>query len=133
MSEKLAQLEKKGGNLTETVLWSNSSPSSSFIGQTVTLSDDLLSYDYVKVKFRKIKSESDEKSVMMSVTEYLSMSNAANSFCGMGLCIYISNTYYTRRTLSPDSTHVLFNNANRIDASGTIHDYLIPTAIIGMK
>ena len=54
MSEKLCTLRTKGGGggkYTETSLWTNPSPSSDFAAQTITLSDDMDNYEYIKIKY----------------------------------------------------------------------------------
>jgi len=44
-----------GGTMTETVLWTNSNPSSSsgFAAQAASLSDDIDNYDYICVEFAR--------------------------------------------------------------------------------
>jgi len=53
MSEKLAQLMKKGGGggLKKTVLWTRPSSQTSFGEETLTLSDDVNNYDYIGFHF----------------------------------------------------------------------------------
>lgn len=54
MAEVLASLKKIGGNgekYTETVLWTNPSPTADFAAQTVTLSDSIDNYKYLKIKY----------------------------------------------------------------------------------
>ena len=45
-----------GGMLEETVLWTNPSPTSDFAAQTVTLSDSISNYDYIKFEYLMHKS-----------------------------------------------------------------------------
>lgn len=54
MSETLCTLRTKGGGsgkYTETSLWTNSAPTSDFGAQTVTLSDSIDNYKYIKIKY----------------------------------------------------------------------------------
>lgn len=54
MSETLCTLRTKGGGggkYTETSLWTNSAPTSNFAAQTVTLSDSIDNYKYIKIKY----------------------------------------------------------------------------------
>ena len=56
MAEKLCTLRGAGGGgakQTETVLWTNSSPTSNFADQNVTLSDSMSNYDYLKFTYKK--------------------------------------------------------------------------------
>ena len=53
MAEKLCELRKKGGGggkYTETSLWTNSAPTSSFSAQAVTLSQSMADFKYLKIK-----------------------------------------------------------------------------------
>lgn len=59
MAEVLASLKKIGGNgeqYTETVLWTNPSPTADFAAQTVTLSNSIDNYKYIKIKYCFSKS-----------------------------------------------------------------------------
>ena len=52
MSEKLAQIKKTGGGaLTETVLWTNPSPTASSTGGTITLSQSYRNFDFIKIVY----------------------------------------------------------------------------------
>ncbi len=79
MAEKLCTLRTKGGGggkYTETVLWTNASPTSSFAQQNITLSDSISNYDYVRIYFRASTTNSAEKSIIFPVSEISDNNNA---------------------------------------------------------
>ena len=75
MSEKLCTLRTKGGGggkYTETSLWTNPSPTSSFSGQTVTLSDSVSNYKYIAIKSgfnSSYYSDSESMTIVVPVDE----------------------------------------------------------------
>ena len=89
MAEKLASLKKKGGGgntpaSTETVLWTNNSPTSTFANQTVTLSDNISDYDYLCFEYRSTTGSSAKTSkVFVKTTDFITAGSGANT-CQLG-------------------------------------------------
>ena len=141
MSEVLAQLEKKGsGDMSETVLWTNPTPSSTFGDSTITLSDDINNYKYLKIVWKKSTSNAEYITTIVSVDEFKTSTNAgagsaryAFSFCS----IYYKGTgstnsgirifYYVTDTTIKMSQALGFNGSN-VDNSVDI-----PYQVIGLK
>lgn len=54
-----------GEGLKTKVLWENASPSASFAGQTVTLSDDVENYDYIGIIFARGSGSAENRSMVL--------------------------------------------------------------------
>ena len=119
-----------GGNPTETTLWTNPSPGSQFATQTVTLSDSLLNYDYVKFVFRQHTSTTAETIILVSVTDfqnYLQYKYSPAVFCCSTTPMSVRGVYYVS-----DTTVGFYANA-RVGSSGSANASNIPYKIIGVK
>ena len=117
-----------GGSATETVLWTNASPSSSFSNKTVNLSGSLSDYDYIKVIWKYNYSSDTRASVIMPMTDFV------NSIIGSGhntLSMSVSSgssssSYGMSRVLYGSDTTVTFSNVGSTN-------YCIPLEVIGIK
>lgn len=136
MAEKLCTLRTKGGGgakQTETVLWTNSAPTSSFAKQDVTLSDDINSYDYLKFTYRVTTSAADFLNYIISVSDFKkSVESTSSHHCVLGLSTDDS-VAHTRRVYYKTDTTVNFNNAYQLNAAASNNATVIPTSIIGIK
>lgn len=113
---------------SETVLWTNPSPTSSFAAQTVTLSDDINNYDYIKMVYKYSTSDSTELIEIFPV-ENININTTKRSTY-LGVMWYAGTWRY--RNLSFASTSVQFSasvNTNGKAGNTTI----IPLEIIGIK
>ena len=135
MAEKLCGLRKKsGGGLKETVLWTNSAPTSTFAGQTVTLSSDIDNFDYIKVNYRYITSSTVEYSVLASVSELKTYSGngtgrlAMSEVSGGGYFVYRPVTYSSNTALAIGGCGYV-NGTTFTTNNGLC----IPTSIVGCK
>lgn len=130
MSEVLASLKKKGGGITEKSLWTNNAPSAAYSSDTVTLSENLDNYDYVKVKFRRSTGASTEYEVWTIPTV-----SSDNKFL-MNLAIRISNDFYARSVSHYVNNTILFGSTIKFFTSGSVstaNSYCIPLEVIGVK
>lgn len=59
-----------GGTLTETTLWTNSSPSSAQTNTTISLSNNINNYDYLRIYWKRDTSTNEDISVMVSVDDF---------------------------------------------------------------
>lgn len=137
MSEKLCTLRTQGGGgggkQTETVLWTNSAPTSSFAKQDVTLSDDINSYDYLKFTYRVTTSVSDSLNYIISVSDFKkSVESTSSHHCVLGLSTDDS-VAHTRRVYYKTDTTVNFNNAYQLNAAASNNATVIPLSIVGIK
>ena len=130
MSEKLCELRKKGGGgrYTETSLWTNQSPSSSFATQTVTLSTGLSNYKYVMFKVAYATNTLNQTwNLIAKVTDFIS---ATQSNSVPNYILAERNTSGTMRYRSAyyvSDTSIKFDTATGSDAN------LIPLEILGLN
>lgn len=124
------------GGLTPTTLWSNTSPTSDFPASdttiTVTLSDDIDNYEYIKIKARRSKSDATEYAIIYSVEDFKKLNNANGASAGALAYNYNSSNsarvfYYT------SNTSVTFELAKALNSTGTARTGAIPLEIIGLK
>ena len=127
MSEKLASIEKKGGGkMSETVLWTNPSPSSNRSGtNTITLSESYENYDFIRIKFKYVASTSasstnpgDVKSVYISsydLTAYNGPTVALSRINGSGG--YVASRYVYSPTNERTTLKDVCVNNNATDSA----------------
>ena len=134
MSEKLCALRKKGGKgteYTETSLWTNQSPSSSFASQNVSLSDSVSNYKYIKIRYNYSSSYSTiEVSGIISVDD-LKKTTAGNRRVTLGLGqATAGNSYYVRYVNYVSDTSINITNVNAGSSGSTD---IIPLEILGLN
>lgn len=140
MAEKLCSLRKKGGNLSETVLWTNASPTSAFAGQNVSLSDNVNNYKYIEIQYDVYASQNHYMSSIYKVSELLSMNTPSSNdnYWRTDLSALYQNYVFTRLGYLYDNTHFHFDNNLWVLSSGTVqrgtnNSSIIPIKIIGLK
>lgn len=127
------------GTLQETVLWTNPSPTSAISGVTITLSDDMDNYDYLKVKISASKDTSTEP---LSIISYLvpvedvkksvyGSSAQPHSIIGL-VASSASSTYYCSRLTYTDNTTLGISGARNIVSGATSNNFCIPLEISGV-
>ena len=139
MSEKLCTLRTKGGgNLKETVLWTNSAPTSSFSAQNVPLSDSIDNYDYIKVAYRRTGVSPNDGIVnaIMSVEDF----KDDNTTVAIKICLGYYHTgngnTYTRLIGYRNSTSISIADCLYYKTgtnTSTNNGGNIPYQIIGLK
>ena len=125
-----------GGTASETTLWTNSSPSSSFADQTVTLSDNINNYTHLKIKFNRSTTDTTTKTeVIYTVKEFKKYVVGANSFNG-AVAFYASTSTgsaYARRILYMSDTSIRFSTMYQVGGSYSDNGACIPTEIVGIN
>lgn len=124
-----------GSNPTETVLWTNSDPSTAFSGQTANLSQSLANFDAVKIV--SIPYAGQTSSTMESIYEmeyFNKTGNHTGYYNDCALCGgYSSSHQYTRIIKKNSDTAIYFTLAYRFGWTSSDNSYIIPTQIIGIK
>lgn len=140
MAEKLCELKKKGGGgakYTETSLWTNSAPTSSFSPQTITLSDDINNYEYIGVKFNTDTTGITPSTAIMSVTDYKKGVNTGTSgrrdVLSIASQIATEGSYYSRRVSYVSDTSANISAAKLYGSSTTSNTDVIPIQVVGIK
>lgn len=119
---------------TETVLWTNSSPTVNFAGQTITLSDNLSNYDYIGVKIAYSTGyQTDEycNTAIMSISDFVKSSGSGRR-PSMGL-ITAYNSGYARSCQYVSDTSVTIGNCYQMATSTGTNQQTIPLQVIGIK
>lgn len=132
MAEKLCELKKKGGGeLKETTLWTNSSPTNSFSAQDVTLSQSIDNYKYISVHYKRINSGDIYSAVIYEKEEFKQLTGT-DPLMFYGVLGYNSGgaDCYRKFTYLTD-TKIHFYNATR--GGGANSGLLIPTKVCGLK
>ena len=132
MSEKLCALRKIGGGMSETVLWTNSAPSSTFSGQTITMLNSYTSFNYLKIRYKNTTSSNTYNEVIIPTDRLPRMEVTMEYRVGLG--VFISSMIYFRSVNTTGNTSELnISNCARFNNSGLDNSNVIPLSIIGMK
>ena len=116
--------------MTETTLWTNSSPTSSFASQTVTLSQDMDNFSYLKITVRASTTSDKRIGVIISVSDFKNTVTSGQG-ASLGICGGNSGTHARRAVAYTSDTQVWFSNAA---SSGTSYNNTaIPVSISGLK
>lgn len=118
------------GAPTETTLWTNSAPSTAFLTTTVTLSDDITNYDYIKVVGNSSTSDTKKTYAMISVDDFLLTASTVQPIIIQG---DVSTTRGARSVQYATNTTVLIDDAYAVGGSGKNNGAAIPVQIIGIK
>lgn len=115
---------------SSTTLWSNSSPSSNFVSQVVSLSQSMSNFNYLKIVWQYATTSSDEGNMIVSVADFKNMGlTTATSELALG---GRGSSYTQVRGLFYESdTSIRFTGA----ANGTTasNNLCIPLYIYGLK
>jgi hypothetical protein len=116
----------------ETTLWTNSSPTSSFADQNVTLSDDIDNYDYIQFEYANTRTNDVRSKVIMSVSELKQTGNSTGQN-SLGLCATASGKFLVRRLNYVTDTQIHFRTCYYINSAGSNDSGAIPITIKGLK
>lgn len=134
MSEKLCTLRTKGGGggkYTETSLWTNSAPTSSFAGQDVTLSESFDNYKYVKVRY-KLSTTNNTEAALIVTSDDLKKSLGGDNQININ---FGGRTTTTRDRIIRyvNTTTLTFTVAYHLNGTTTSTSDLIPLEILGLN
>lgn len=133
-SSGYAYSAKPTGGFSETTLWTNSSPTSSFAAQSVTLSQSIQNFDYIRINYNLTKSNSTSGQVVYPSSYLASLTATSGNRINAGLTGGLNNNGNWVRTITaPSNTSIAFTTATRGASSSSSSDNLIPTSIVGLK
>ena len=133
MSEKLCKLRKCGGgnSMKEVELWSNPDPTIQMSNPTLSMSENITNYDYVRIYWRISTSNSTESSIIVATGDVspdavnnntISFNSRAGGY-NFGRMLFLGNT--------PDS--ILITTAVRRGQTNVDNTMAIPTKICGIN
>lgn len=117
---------------SETTLWTNSSATSSFGAQNVTLSQSIQNFNYIKIICRASTSVSTTSEAIFSKSFVLSCVSG-NAAPRMALSTRTGSQSYVRIINYASDTQIYFDTAHKRATSGDTNGYVIPTSIVGLK
>lgn len=123
---------------TETVLWMNPNPTSSFSAQVVSLSDSLKNYKYFKVLYHSANTSDIDFYVLFPVlgSDGEFMFYVGNSQAKGCISYNIANGTARQRRLyinNTAGTEVGFTACQNVTSTTTVNGALIPIAIYGIN
>lgn len=121
------------GGFAETTLWTNSSPTSNFAEQSVSLSQSFTNFDYIKIDYRVSTSTSTSGAILVS-KEMLQQATG-NNVVKPSLCCNSGGTGYARSVNYSSNTSLTIAKAYKFSSTsaGTSTSVAIPTSIVGLK
>ena len=124
----------KGKPYERVVLWENSSPSSAFSAQTITLEDDITNYDQLEIQWCLNTSNLDNKrSIIVHVTEFIASGANDAVSCKSMLAQYNGSINTIRVVYYVTNTSVGVTASYRVASSGSETTNCVPLKIIGIK
>lgn len=126
-----------GGDLTETTLWTNPSPSSSLAGGDVTLSQSIANFDLLKFSWRYSTDDHTSIKTYVDVPTYRANSKSASGAAGKGInpscLIYTGSANYVRTCYYTSDTKTYIGVCGRVGSSSTSNTSVILESIKGIK
>jgi len=123
-----------GKNFDETILWTNNAPTSSYAGgSSVSLSQDIDNFDYIKVNYRLSTTDSTEASVLMSVADIKNSIASNNHNIMMFFSRPNAASYYGRYVSYSSDTSLIISPAYQWNTTSTNNNCAIPLSIVGCK
>ena len=125
----------------ETVLWTNPDPTSDFETQTITLSDDMTNYDFLRIEGKAHKNDTVDTLEVYAVPTYLftcslSKSNLAGG-CALGSSSGSGSTGARHaRAMNASSstpTKMTFGAQYSLATTTSNNAWEIPTRVVGIK
>lgn len=123
-----------GGKPKETVLWTNSSPTSNFAAETVTLSQSIVGFDYIQITYARLTSAqtTDEDIGILIIPTSKFLISSGNSRARAAMSSVYNNTNNYRIMRYDTDTTVAFSGCHTSSGSG-INNACIPLKISGLK
>lgn len=119
-------------------MWRNSSPTSAFAGQTVSLSDSILNYDLIEIEYVNDTASSSSSSILFDPTKLPTSTSNGICFPILGSRENTNSNVRARAVYkgSNDSS-IYFGSGGMVVGQGgsgqTSNQFSIPTKINGIK
>lgn len=130
----------KPTDFDETILWTNSSPTSSFNdGTTVTLSSGISNFDYIKIIYNAHTSTTNNYEYYFEPSEFIASGAGTTqryqlfALCANGATSGGSVIPYARRFNYVSDTQIKFNGGKGIGTTNSSSNQSVPVSIIGLK
>ncbi len=122
-----------GGQMVETVLWTNSNPSAStFAAQAVTLSEDIDNYDFIAIEYaRAYNNLTSKNKVYYKVSDFKTFKSTGTYMTGALTIAAAANQ--ARICWYESDTSVRFGSNFTINGTQTLNGNNIPLNVYGCK
>lgn len=129
---------KKPTSTGETVLYTNSDPTASYAGQTITLSQSIENFKYIKFKLRGQTSSGGEINYIIPVADWRNCknNNSTGPFALRSSYVHVasSTTYYMMRNfVYASDTTITVGAGSQVNGSYSNNSVLIPVTISGIN
>lgn len=127
-----------GHKMNETILWSNSNPTTNFSAQSITLSDDIDNYDFIGVRYyynityNTGDCVSEFLARVSDVKKWTYNTNTRHN-AGSFAIQDNGNTVYERTIMYESDTQLRFGSAIQVPGSTQSNGTCLPINIIGYK
>lgn len=129
--ENISITRNISASLSRTKLWENSSPTSNFNAQPVTLSQSIANFTYIEFEYRGLVNVSTQGSLIIPVSNLRAASSGANK---MKLYLtYRATTSYARLAEYVSDTQIQFAASSVVSGTGSNTNTCIPLYIYGLK
>ena len=117
---------------SRTSLWSNSSPSSDFAGQTVSLSQSIANFKYIAIEYKASTSSSITIEILFTPTD-LRKATVSNGNPLFALAGRYPNVFNERFFYYSSDTGISFSDARIYNSTTVKNSYAIPIKISGIN
>lgn len=128
-----------GGGLSETVLWTNPSPSANFNAQNITLSQNASSFKALRIYYQwsgnpgTMASSKYNDFSLVDIDQYILNTNKHSYVMPLGI-IYTNRTYTRTLRFSNTNYNVLIvSDSYLLNTTGSNNALAIPLKICGLK
>lgn len=117
---------------SRTSLWSNSSPSSNFATQTVSLSQSIANFKYIAIEYKASTSSSTTVEILFTPTD-LRKATVSQGNPMFALAGRYPNVFNERFVIYSSDTEILFGDARAYNNTTIQNSYAIPIKISGIN
>lgn len=126
-----------GGQMTETVLWTNPNVANTFAEQTITLTDSITNYDYIKVTVASSTTNNTEyMDTIYKVSDfmtYVKPSSSANHWPQAAVGARAGGASNFRTLLYVPDNKISISNGIISGSSSAQNTRVIPVTVKGLK
>ena len=119
--------------MTSTVLWTNSSPTSTMTsGTTISLSESIDNFNYIGIEYKRYMSDSSTSQIIVT-PEDLKKSVSSSDVTKVALGAYYNSARYDRAINYDNNTQLSVTSSQSVGSSTTQNGSNLPIKVIGYK
>lgn len=121
-----------GTTITETTLWTNSSPNATFAAQTIELSQDIGDFDYIKVEYKDAYSVDNTKDFYIKVSDWMTPYTGVTNKT-FGIYMTTGSAAYCRQFIYASETSISVTTTFRLNSQANSANVVIPVYVKGVN